>query len=94
MRKSELLHKISAIQHSLSEADVALCIDHILIYLTNALSQKKRIEIRGFGNLNVRDQLPRQGFNPKTHEKISVPGKCKVHFKMGKALKDRLNEHE
>ena len=92
MRKSELVHQISITQQSLSEADVVLCVDHILTYLTHALSEKKRIEIRGFGNLQARYQAPRAGLNPKTHEKISVPGKYKVHFRMGKALKDQLNE--
>ena len=91
MRKSELIEKVSIKQESLSPKDVGLSISHILDYLANALSQKGRIEIRGFGNLTLHYQNPREAHNPKSSQKVQVPGKYKIRFKMGKALKKRLN---
>ncbi len=90
MKKSELIQKITVQQASLPPHDVALCVKSILTCLMRALNQKRRIEIRDFGNLSVRYQAPRESHNPKTNQKINVPGKYKVHFKMGKGLKERL----
>jgi integration host factor subunit beta len=91
MRKSTFIEKMVSKQDSLSQSDMELCVNHILGYLADALSRKGRIEIRGFGNLVVHYQAPREAQNPKTSEKIKVPGKYKIRFKMGKALKERLN---
>jgi len=91
MRKSELIEKITTQQESLSASDVSLSVDHILSYLVNALSQKGRIEVRGFGNLTLQYQAAREAHNPRTNQKVNVPGKYKVRFKMGKELKEQLN---
>lgn len=98
MRKSELIEKITAAQAALSPNDVMppdlamLSVEQILEYLANALTQKGRIEIRGLGNLTLQYQSAREAHNPKTGEKVSVPGKYKIRFKMGKDLKERLNK--
>jgi len=92
MRKSELIEKITASQENLSASDVTLSVEQILIYLPDALSRKRRVEIRGFGNFTLQYQAPRESHNPKTNQKMAVPGKYKVRFKMGKELKEQLNE--
>ncbi len=92
MRKSALIENIARQQESLSLNDVTLSVDRILAYLADALTQKGRIEIRGFGNLTLQEQAAREAHNPKTNEKVSVPKKYKVRFKMGKELKEDLNK--
>jgi len=91
MRKSDLIHKIATLQESLSASDITLSVQNILLYLTEALGKKGRIEIRGFGNLTLLYQKSRDARNPKTGEKLKTPGKYKVRFKMGKELKELLN---
>lgn len=91
MKKSNLIQKIAAKQQSLSLSDVELSIDTLLNYLADALSQKGRVEIRGFGNLTLQYQEPREAHNPRTGEKIQLPGRYKVRFKMGKKLKEEMN---
>jgi integration host factor subunit beta len=50
-----------------------------------------RIEIRGFGSFVVKEYEAYQGRNPKTGEKISVPPKKLPFFKVGKELKERID---
>lgn len=92
MRKSELIKKITAKQESLSSADIALGVSQILQHLVDAISLKGRIEIRDFGNFTLHYQPSKEAHNPKTCEKVQVPGKYKIRFKMGKGLKERLNK--
>ncbi len=91
MRKSELIERISNKEENLSISDVTLSVDYILDYLADTFSKKGRIEIRGFGNLTLQYQPPREAHNPKTKQKVHVPGKHKIRFKMGKELKESLN---
>lgn len=91
MRKSELIVKMTAKQKHLSLEDITLSVDHLLTYLGEALGEKGRLEIRGFGNLTVHHQDAREARNPKTGEMVQVPAKNKVRFKMGKDLMEKLN---
>ena len=51
-----------------------------------------RIEIRGFGVLDVRDTKPKPAArNPRTGEIIYVPARRKTHFKPGHHLKEVLH---
>jgi len=53
-----------------------------------------RIEIRGFGSFVVKEYEAYQGRNPKTGEKIPVPPKKLPFFKVGKELKERIDNFE
>jgi integration host factor subunit beta len=50
-----------------------------------------RIEIRGFGSFVVKSYGAYQGRNPKTGDKIDVPPKKLPFFKVGKELKERID---
>ena len=64
-----------------------------LIYkrMRDAMVAGGRIEIRGFGSFVVKQYEAYQGRNPKTGEKISVPPKKLPFFKVGKELKERID---
>lgn len=91
MRKSELINRIAAQQQTLSHSDIEYCVDQIITCLTDSLSRKGRIEIRDFGNLHLHYQEKRIAHNPRTNQKVEIPAKYKVRFKLGKLLKERLN---
>jgi nucleoid DNA-binding protein len=51
-----------------------------------------RIEVRGFGVLEVREMAARpQARNPRTGEVVYVPARRRVHFRPGKALQEALH---
>lgn len=58
--------------------------------IKRTLAQGRRVEIRGFGSFSLNYRPPRLGRNPKTGEKVSVPGKYVPHFKAGKELRELL----
>ena len=49
------------------------------------------MEFRDFGIFEVREQAARTAQNPKTLEKIKVPAKRAVKFKMGRIMKEKVN---
>jgi DNA-binding protein HU-beta len=44
----------------------------------------------GFGKLVKQKRKARRGFNPKTQEKIRIPAKTVVKFRVAKAAKDAV----
>ena len=52
-----------------------------------------RIEIRGFGVLEVKPTKAKpKARNPKTGEEVYVPARRKTHFKPGRCLKEELSK--
>ena len=91
MNKSDLILMLERRQAQLPYSDVKIAINTILKYMTDELSNHKRIEIRGFGVFSIRYRPPRVGRNPKTGESVSLPAKHVLHFKPGKELRERVN---
>ena len=91
MTKSDLILMLARRQAQLPYNDVEMAIKAILQYMTDELSNHKRIEIRGFGVFSIRYRPPRVGRNPKTGEPVSLAAKHVLHFKPGKELRERVN---
>jgi integration host factor subunit beta len=91
MIKSELIEQIAARMTHLTEKQVADCINKMLELMSDALINKQRIEIRGFGSFSLHYRPPRNAHNPKTGEKVVTEAKYSPHFKPGKELRERVN---
>ncbi|GIX30654.1 MAG: integration host factor subunit beta [Porticoccaceae bacterium] len=91
MTKSELIERIARQQEQLPARDVEAAVKMILERMTQALVRNQRIEIRGFGSFTLHYRGPRVGRNPKTGERVELPGKYVPHFKPGKDLRERVN---
>lgn len=86
MIKADIID-IVADNTSVSRVKAALAVDTIIDAMKSALSEGKRIELRGFGVFQVRDRKRGVGRNPKTGVEVAItPGKT-VRFKPGKELK-------
>jgi len=59
--------------------------------MTQELQTGGRIEIRGFGSFEVRTRNPRTGRNPKTGATVKVTERRVPFFKVGKELRERVN---
>ncbi len=51
------------------------------------LSEGNRLEFRDFGVFEIRERAPRIAQNPKTLERVPVPAKKTVKFKIGRLMK-------
>jgi len=59
--------------------------------IISELAKGNRLEFRDFGVFEVREMTPRAAQNPKTLERIEVPAKRRVKFKMGRVMRERMN---
>jgi integration host factor subunit beta len=89
--KSELIEMVVA-QGGYPRRQVEVAVNAIFDAMVECLEDGGRIELRGFGNFTVREYKSYTGRNPKTGEQVTVPNKRMPFFKVGKELRDRLND--
>ena len=94
MTKSVLIEKVSERVDGLTRKQTEIIVETVFESIKEALARGEKIEIRGFGNFRLKQRRPRTARNPKTGEKVEVPSKRALHFKVGKALRDALNTPE
>ena len=92
MTKSELIEAIARKQKHLPAKDVELAVKHLLDLMSDSLAKGQRIEIRGFGSFANRNYKAYEGRNPKTGKVVKVPPKKVPFFKVGKQLKEMVDE--
>lgn len=87
MIKADIVSRVAEAS-DVPRVKAAAAVDTILAAMKAALSEGKRIELRGFGVFQVRDRKRGVGRNPKTGVEVAIePGKT-VRFKPGKELKE------
>src|SRR4030067_5558 len=91
MTKSVLIEKVSEKVGSLTRKQNEIVVDTVFDSIKDALIRGEKIEIRGFGNFKPKNRRPRKARNPKTGEKVDVPQKRGLHFKVGKSLRQTMN---
>ena len=91
MNKSELIEALSK-KENLTEKRAIELVNLIFKGFTEELQENGRIEIRGFGSFMVRQYGAYTGRNPKTGRNIEVAPKRLPFFKVGKELKERVDE--
>lgn len=90
MTRSDLIKALAYRFPKLMKADADMAVSEIIEAIGQKLAQGHRIEIRGFGTFALNYRPPRIGRNPKTGERVNVPGKYSPHFKAGKELRERV----
>ena len=90
MKKSDLIEIISQEYPYLDKKTIAQIVNGTFEAMINGLSNGEKIEIRGLGTFKVKSRPAKVARNPRTGEKIKVPSKKVVHFKIGKVLKNKL----
>lgn len=90
MTKSELIDAIAA-RADLTKARAEMVVNCVFDTMTGALKRGDGIEIRGFGSFTVRPYKPYAGRNPRTGNPVPVPAKRLPFFKVGKELKELVN---
>ena len=91
MLRSDLILKIQSKYPSLNYNDIEKVINLFFKKIFYGLSNKQKIEIRGFGTFSKKINKEKYVRNPKTNEKIYKNASHKIHFKIGKILHQRIN---
>jgi integration host factor subunit beta len=91
MNRSELVDAVAA-KANLPRKDAEVVINTVFDAMFEAIVEGDRVEIRGFGSFANRGYDGYTGRNPRTGEPVTVPPKSLPFFKVGKELRDRVNE--
>ena len=91
MNKSELV-KAMADETGLTQKDAEKALNSFVNQVSNALANKDKVQLVGFGTFETRERAERTGVNPQTKEQIKIPATTAPAFKAGKALKDLVNK--
>ena len=68
--------------------------DIFLNEIKESLRRGESVEIRSFGRFSVKIHMDKIARNPKTGEKVNVPNKRSIYFKMSKEMFGNLNENK
>jgi integration host factor subunit beta len=72
-------------------ARAEVLVDQVFEAMVEALKRGDGIEIRGFGSFTIRQYKAYEGRNPRTGETVQVKPKRLAFFKVGKELRERVN---
>ncbi len=87
--KKELVNRIAE-ETGQTKVVVKNILQLFLDEIIQELVQGNRLEFREFGVFEVRMRASRQAQNPRTLEKVTVPAKRVVKFKVGRTMRERV----
>jgi len=88
--KKELIDRI-ADQFTCKRVLVKRIVQAFLDSIVSELASGNRLEFRDFGVFESRTRAAREAQNPKTMDKVRVPQKRTVKFKVGRVMKAHLD---
>jgi len=87
--KKELVGRI-ADQTGQTKVVVKEVLQAFLDEIVNELAEGNRLEFREFGVFEVKERRARRAQNPRTLEKVEVPAKRVVKFKVGREMRAKV----
>ncbi len=92
--KSELIKELKKSYPNFLNKDLDKIIRIILKEIKETLQRDEGVELRNFGTFRTNVQKASIRRNPKTGEKVSVPKKRTIKWKMSKDLFKKLNNEK
>ena len=90
LNKSELTITI-ADKADITQSTAKEALNALTDVITEELIKGNKIQLVGFGTFEVSERAARMGRNPQTGEQVEIPASRVPKFKVGKALKDKVN---
>ena len=87
--KKDLVERITE-KTKLKRQDVKRVCQELLDQVIIELRRGNRLEFRDFGVFEVKERAARIAQNPKTMQKVSVPAKRAVKFKVGRLMRESV----
>ena len=86
MTKQEFVEQVAS-KSGLSRSEASKAVDAVLDSITDALKSGQDVSFTGFGKFSASQRKARQGVNPRTGEKVSIPATTVPKFTAGSQLK-------
>lgn len=87
--KKELVDRI-ALRSGVKRNDVRAVMQEFLDQIIIELRKGNRLEFRDFGVFELKERAARQAQNPKTLERVTVPARRTVKFKIGRLMRESI----
>ena len=91
MNKTELVAAMAE-QTQLSKKDAEAALKAFIDVVSEEMKKGEKVQLVGFGTFEVSERAAREGRNPATGESMAIKASKAANFKVGKALKDLVNE--
>jgi nucleoid DNA-binding protein len=88
--KAEFLDRLANDDRVGSKKAAGEAVDAVLDTISSVLRSGGEVNFTGFGKFHVAERGPRQGVNPRTGERITIPGGKVPRFSAGSALKSTV----
>ena len=89
MTKTELQVALAAATET-NKRTAGVFLDTLSVLAYKGVKKNGEFVVPGFGKLVKQKRKARVGFNPKTQQKIKIPAKTVVKFRVAKAAKDAV----
>lgn len=90
MTKAEFLERLARDDRIDSKKAAGDAVEAVLETITKTLRSGDEVNFTGFGKFHVAERGPRQGVNPRTGERITIPGGKVPRFSAGSSLKNEV----
>ena len=91
MNKTELIAAV-ANEAEITKKDAEKAVNAFIDTVKEAVANKDKVQLIGFGTFEARVRNARNGKNPRTGETIKIAEANVPAFKAGKAFKDAVNK--
>ena len=92
--KSKILKQLSKNWPNILQKDISKFTEIILNEIKRSLRRGDSVELRGFGRFSVKTQRASIRRNPRTGQKVAVPEKKVISWKMSKYMFKKINNEE
>ena len=91
MNKTELVASVAE-KAGMTKKDAEKALNAVVESVKEAVAKKEKVQIIGFGTFEAKVRSAREGLNPKTREKTTIPEATAPVFKAGKDFKELVNK--
>ncbi|MCU1350200.1 MAG: histone family protein DNA-binding protein, partial [Acidobacteria bacterium] len=88
--KGDVINSIAE-EAGISKKEAAAAFDAFVGYISESCRRGERCSVPGLGSFSITARKAREGRNPRTNEKITIPASKNVRFKAGKELRESVN---
>ena len=92
--KSKLLKQLKKSYPNFGNKELDKLVSIILNEIKRALRRNEGVELRNFGSWRIKTQKRSIRRNPRTGEKVAVPAKKVISWKMNKEMFKKINNEE
>jgi DNA-binding protein HU-beta len=87
--KADFIDRVAS-KSGLSKRDATKAVDAFLDCVTDALRRGEAVSFTGFGKFSPQHRKERQGVNPRTGQRVTIPAARVPKFSAGSSLKQAL----